>query len=420
MAKNKITGFKQIREGSIRPINLESGFDGELIDLNAASVQGRTTSTVLNPTNSELPTSQAVLTEIQNLESGFESLLSQETQDRILADQALDARIDALESGTVEVDNITIEKTLGVLNVKDGGISIPKLATDVVDWIDGIESGLDAKISQEIIDREQADIALQNNIDALESGLTDYVDSTFVKLNSATPQTIENDLTFNGNVEAMGNVVIHGNILASGTTTFVNSENTSVSDNEIILNKGEVGAGVTKFNAGIRVDRGTLSDALLQFDENSDKWRVGFTDSPESGYESGFDFKYLAYEEDVSSLQSQIDALESGLDFETQERIAADSDLQNQITNYLKKQQFKIVSALNDLKINNYNPLVNTLEVSLNGVEQYQYESGDLDYDCKIEFVSPDYILHFDLELIPGEVVTCNFIGGGNLFLSNL
>jgi hypothetical protein len=137
------------------------------------------------------------------------------------------------------------------------------------------------------------------------------LDSESVKLSPIDPesiQTINSKLLFSNDTEVNGNVVIHGNILAQGTTTFVDSTNMAVSDNEIVLNKGEPGSGVTRFNAGLRIDRGLLDDAQLQFDEASDKWRVGYTRFPESGFESGYDYRYLAYEDQLTdfALDSEV------------------------------------------------------------------------------------------------------------------
>jgi hypothetical protein len=43
----------------------------------------------------------------------------------------------------------------------------------------------------------------------------------------------------------------------------------------MILNSGETGAGVSAGNAGIEIDRGTLSNALLVWDEVNGRWRAG-------------------------------------------------------------------------------------------------------------------------------------------------
>ena len=85
----------------------------------------------------------------------------------------------------------------------------------------------------------------------------------------------------NGNVEAttgesnFNDVVIAGDLTVSGTTTTVDTENTTISDNVIILNEGEEGAGVTAGTSGIEIDRGTETNKTFVWDDSVDKWSLG-------------------------------------------------------------------------------------------------------------------------------------------------
>ena len=67
-----------------------------------------------------------------------------------------------------------------------------------------------------------------------------------------------------------GTVEISGNLLVKGETTTVNTTQLDIEDNIITLNSGETGAGISDIGAdsGIRIDRGTLPDAFLKFDED--------------------------------------------------------------------------------------------------------------------------------------------------------
>lgn len=73
---------------------------------------------------------------------------------------------------------------------------------------------------------------------------------------------------------SIGTVRITGNLIVDGSTsTVINSIDTAITDNIIILNDGETGNGVSKIQSGIRVDRGerlggTEKDVFLAFDEN--------------------------------------------------------------------------------------------------------------------------------------------------------
>ena len=66
---------------------------------------------------------------------------------------------------------------------------------------------------------------------------------------------------------ASGQFIVTGDLTVQGATTFVSSTNIDIKDNIITLNKGETGAGVGLGTSGIRIDRGTLPDAQIVFDE---------------------------------------------------------------------------------------------------------------------------------------------------------
>jgi hypothetical protein len=66
----------------------------------------------------------------------------------------------------------------------------------------------------------------------------------------------------------IGEVRITGDLIVEGETTTVNTTNLDIEDNIIVLNKGETGAGVGEGTSGIQIDRGTLDDAQIIFDEN--------------------------------------------------------------------------------------------------------------------------------------------------------
>lgn len=71
----------------------------------------------------------------------------------------------------------------------------------------------------------------------------------------------------------VGTVFITGNLEVQGTTTTIDTANLTIEDNIILLNKGELGAGVTEVTSGLQIDRGSLDDAQLVWDEAVDKFR---------------------------------------------------------------------------------------------------------------------------------------------------
>lgn len=69
-------------------------------------------------------------------------------------------------------------------------------------------------------------------------------------------------------------IIIDGNLTVQGTTTSVETVNSEITDNIILLNDNETGAGITLGTSGIEIDRGTLTNVSFVYDETSDKFKV--------------------------------------------------------------------------------------------------------------------------------------------------
>jgi hypothetical protein len=77
--------------------------------------------------------------------------------------------------------------------------------------------------------------------------------------------------TFAGNKTFSNNVIISGDLTVSGTTTTVNTETILLADNIITLNSNYTGAAPTE-NGGIEVERGTIANVSLIWNESTDRW----------------------------------------------------------------------------------------------------------------------------------------------------
>lgn len=75
-------------------------------------------------------------------------------------------------------------------------------------------------------------------------------------------------------VNITSNLIVAGNLTVAGTTTTVNTTNTNIKDNIIVLNAGESGSGVVLGSAGLQIDRGTLPDALIGWNESVQAWQI--------------------------------------------------------------------------------------------------------------------------------------------------
>lgn len=69
-------------------------------------------------------------------------------------------------------------------------------------------------------------------------------------------------------------VRVNGNLLVLGNQSSVTSTNTEIKDNVLRLNTPESGAGVTLGYAGVAVDRGSLGNVSLIFNESVDRWQI--------------------------------------------------------------------------------------------------------------------------------------------------
>lgn len=90
--------------------------------------------------------------------------------------------------------------------------------------------------------------------------------------NSFTYSTVTDTLTIE-NLIANTDATINGNLTVNGTVTSLSTNNTTIDDNIITLNKGETGNGVSSITSGIEVDRGTSgSNATILWTETSNAW----------------------------------------------------------------------------------------------------------------------------------------------------
>jgi hypothetical protein len=77
--------------------------------------------------------------------------------------------------------------------------------------------------------------------------------------------------TFAGDKTFSNNVVVTGNFTVNGTTTTVNTETINLADNIITLNSNYTGSAPTE-NGGIEVERGTIANVSLLWNESTDRW----------------------------------------------------------------------------------------------------------------------------------------------------
>ena len=104
-----------------------------------------------------------------------------------------------------------------------------------------------------------------------------YVDVTNGRIGVKTDSPGNFALDVNGNTRISGNQTITGDLTVQGTTTTIDSQNLVVEDNIITINENASSAT----DAGIMIQRAGENEAVLYWDETTDKFRVGTT--PEDG-----------------------------------------------------------------------------------------------------------------------------------------
>ena len=107
---------------------------------------------------------------------------------------------------------------------------------------------------------------LENQIISNDADIS-ALDSSTVRITG--DQGIAGDKIFSDNVTI-------NNLTVTGTRTIVESTDLAIEDNVIDINSGETGAGISKGTAGFNIDRGTLSNATILFEEANDRFNLNF------------------------------------------------------------------------------------------------------------------------------------------------
>ena len=93
-----------------------------------------------------------------------------------------------------------------------------------------------------------------------------YVSTNYVV---STPTGVGSNITLRSD-----SVYIEGNLVVQGETTTVDTINTTIQDNIIVLNQGETGTGVSLGTAGISVDRGLAANVSVLWNEPLKVWQL--------------------------------------------------------------------------------------------------------------------------------------------------
>jgi len=88
------------------------------------------------------------------------------------------------------------------------------------------------------------------------SGLNSVVDIQSSGTGGRVVMGATNEIALNAPIITTSNLTVQGNLTVTGTQFTANVQTIEIQDNILLLNKGQIGTGVSAVYAGIRVDRG--------------------------------------------------------------------------------------------------------------------------------------------------------------------
>ena len=133
------------------------------------------------------------------------------------------------------------------------------------DTVDGLEAS--QFLRSDVDDTAAGNITFSQNIDVEGSAQVD------VNLTVDGSAVIKSLLDAQANAQVAGDLTVSGDFTVSGNTTYVNTEEILLSDNIITLNANYTGGSPSE-NAGIEIERGTLANPKLVWNEAQDYWQL--------------------------------------------------------------------------------------------------------------------------------------------------
>lgn len=243
-----------------------------------------------------------------NAENRIETKLDKEIDRSIKEDQRIDAKLDAeikrstdedlridskldseINRSTTEDDRLDKKIDAETTRATDAESNLNTKIETETDRAEREESRIETKLDNEIARSTNKDTEHDNRLTALEGDTheqnTDLgtTNSTFqLKYNTGNKIKHESDAISVRNAADTDyvnfiakNATFKGDLLVEGQSFVTEAETVEIKDNLLLLNKGEVGAGVTKGIAGLEIDRGTEPNYFIIFDESDNRFKAG-------------------------------------------------------------------------------------------------------------------------------------------------
>lgn len=225
-----------------------------------------------------------------NAENRIEAKLDKEIDRSIKEDQRIDSKLDSeINRSTAEDDRLDKKIDAETTRATTAESNLNTKIETETDRAKGEESRIETKLDNEITRSTNKDTEHDNRLQALEGQThkqnTDLgtTNSTFqLKYNTGNKIKHESDAISVRNAADTDyvnfiakNATFKGDLLVEGQSFVTEAETVEIKDNLLLLNKGEVGAGVTKGIAGLEIDRGTEPNYFIVFDESDNRFKAG-------------------------------------------------------------------------------------------------------------------------------------------------
>lgn len=225
-----------------------------------------------------------------NAENRIETKLDKEIDRSTKEDQRIDSKLDSeINRSTAEDDRLDKKIDAETTRATTAESNLNTKIETETDRAEGEESRIETKLDNEITRSTNKDTEHDNRLTALEGDTheqnTDLgtTNSTFqLKYNTGNKIKHESDAISVRNAADTDyvnfiakNATFKGDLLVEGQSFVTEAETVEIKDNLLLLNKGEVGAGVTKGIAGLEIDRGTEPNYQIIFDESDNRFKAG-------------------------------------------------------------------------------------------------------------------------------------------------
>jgi hypothetical protein len=165
--------------------------------------------------------------------------------------------LNAIPNASLTNSSVTVTKGNGLTSTSGGTMALGGSVTITV----GEGTGISVE-SNAVALKNHASLGA-NTLMMWDDTNGQLTDSVITQDATSSAITISDDLT------------VTGDLTVQGSLTSIETTNTAITDNVIVLNKGETGAGVSSTFSGFEVDRGTESNVSFLWDDVNDRWQVG-------------------------------------------------------------------------------------------------------------------------------------------------